>query len=397
MPPLVNGIPPDVGPGDLIRAQDYNAMLAWLRDLDGRVAALEGADESVVITGVIPAGPIRIGDTIEIIGRNFGFSLGAHRVYFNSTRATIFNTQDSGDTRLVLVVPSVPGVSEAGTQVVLTAGNQTSVDTEEVTLRPAVQQQEGSIGLLYTGATVDGADATEIPEDSTALFNFNLESDALLPTTVTLTPDVSEAAWEDSLEVFDSSGNLLTSRQIPLEPGQQTTFSVQLTVPDGTEGTTFTLSVDAQAPGLPTAGGSQVFTVGAELTPSDPAVLAFRVNQVRPAAAQSGSNLQVEGGQTVNVQLQAEFAGPDSGGQHVYTFSVAAPTAPWQRAVPSVFPPFSGPVQFTVTGPGAQLVSFDVTRPAGASASPTTLVCRLERTEDGDTLESTMQFNLQPI
>jgi hypothetical protein len=396
MPPLISGFRADVEPGDLIRAQDYNALLAWLRELEERVSTLEGADESVAITAVLPAGPVRIGDTIEIIGRNFGFSFGAHRVYFNSTRATAFSA-DSGDSRLVLTVPQVPGVSDAGTQVVLTVGNQSSVDTEEITLRPAVLQQEGAIGLLYTGVTIDGETATEIPAGSTVRFTFNLEADTLLPATVSLAPTISVAAWQNLLEVLDSDGALLTSRQITLEPGQMTTFAVSLPVPDDAADQSFTLALTAQASGVPAATISQPFTVGEPLTPTDPTVIALRVRQVRPSTAIAGNTLRLTSGQTVNVQLQGEFAGPADGGQHVYTVAVDDLAAPWQGAVPSTFPPFAAPAEFTITGPATQDLSFDVTRQAGA-ASPTTLTCRLQRTtEDGTTLETRMQFTLQPV
>lgn len=397
MPPLISEFPADVGPGDLIRAQDYNALLAWLRDLEERVSTLEGAGESVAITAIIPSGPVRIGDTIEIIGRNFGFSFGAHRVYFNSTRATVFSP-DSGDSRLVLTVPQVPGISEAGTQVVLTVGNQSSVDTEEITLRPAILQQEGAIGLLYTGVTIDGEAATEIPAGSTVHFNFNLESDALLPATVTLLPTVSVAAWQNLLEVMGSEGELLAARQITLEPGEQTTFSISLPVPEEAEDQSFTLAITAQASGVPTATISQPFTVGAPLTPTDPAVVALRARQVRPSTALTGNTLRLSAGQTVNVQLQGEFTGPADGGEHIYTFSVDDLTAPWQETVPSSFAPFAAPTEFTVTGPTTQDLSFDVTRQAGVPASPTTLTCRLQReAADGTSLETTMQFTLQPV
>ncbi len=263
MPLSASELPSDVAPGDLIRATDFNAVLAWLRDLEDRVATLEGADESVAITAIIPTGPIRIGDTIEILGRNFGFQIGAHRAYFNSTRATLFSS-DSGDTRLVVTVPNVPGVSETGTQVILTVGNQTSVDTTEITLRPAVSQQQGSLDLQFTGIEIDGRDVTSIPAGSTVIFTYNLGLDAVFAATARITPKISVPSWEKLLEVVDAKGNLLTERAIDLKPGQQTAFGIQLPVPTASAGVKFSLTVSVEAGNLPTVSDSQTFAVAAE-------------------------------------------------------------------------------------------------------------------------------------
>jgi hypothetical protein len=324
--------------------------------------------------------------------------IGAHRVYFNSTRATLFSS-DSGDSRLVLEVPDVPGVTEAGTQVLLTAGNLTSVDTEEITVRPEVLEQEGNIGVLYTGATVDDAPATEIPAGSAVRFHYNLEADTYLPATVLLTPTgtIDESSIDDLLEVLDSTGSLLPSRQIDLDPGERTTFSILVEVPAGTAGDVLTLEVAAQASGVPTDTDSREFTINEQLTPTDPAVIAFRVNQANPPAAISGNTIQVEAGQTVHIQLQGEFTGPEEGEEdHDYTFSVDELDDPWERAVPSSFLMFGGKVTFTVAGPATEFLSFEVSRPVGVSASPTTLTCRLQREEGDETLETTMQFDLNP-
>lgn len=260
MPLSVNELPNDVAPGDLIRAVDFNAVLAWLRDLEDRVAALEGADESVAITAILPAGPIRIGDTIEILGRNLGFQIGAHRVYFNSTRATVFGPESS-DTRLVVTVPNVPGVSETSPPVMLTVGNQTTVATATITLRPAVSQQQGSLSLQFTGVEISGREVSTIPAGSTVTFTYNLGSDALLATTARIAPKISVPEWEKLLEVLDAKGNLLTVRAMDLKPGQQTAFGIQLPAPAASAGTKFTLAVSVEADDLPAVTDSQTFTV----------------------------------------------------------------------------------------------------------------------------------------
>jgi hypothetical protein len=386
----------DVEPGDLITAGDYNRLLAWLQDLEARVSNLEGADESVAITGLIPAGPVRVGDTLEVLGRNFGFSAGAHRVYFNSTRATQFDPE-SGETRLVLEVPRVPGVSEAGTPVTLTVGNQTSVDTAQVTVRPEAVQQTGSIGILYTGAQREGEAITTIQPGTTVDFTYNLESDTELDTTVQITPTISIPDWQPRLEVVDGSGEVLPSRQIDLAAGASTTFAIRLPLPTGTEDTPFTLTVRVTAADLPDVDDAQSFTVGSEVTPADPALRAWRIRDVNPSAARDGDTLNVSAGQTVHVQLQLEFNAPAGGESYTYTFSGDDMSAPWSVVAPSTFIPFDNPTEFVIDAETTQNVSFQVERGTGA-AGQATVTCRLTREDPttGETVETSRQYTLRP-
>src|SRR5687767_3229371 len=109
--------------GDLITALTWNSLIDKLNDMNTRLTALENQDGSggtdVVITELIPGGLLTIGDDLEIRGRNFAYSRGAQRVYFNSTRAVTFR-EGSSDARLLIEIPDVPEVTEAGTPVALT-------------------------------------------------------------------------------------------------------------------------------------------------------------------------------------------------------------------------------------------------------------------------------------
>ena len=121
-------IPNHVEPGDIVKSVEFNGIVDVLQDLTVRVLALESGGASgggVAIFSVAPEGDLRVGQEVTIFGRNFGYSIGAQRVFFNSVRVTIFKT-GSSDEKLIIEIPDVPGVSESGTPVTLSATNFTS-------------------------------------------------------------------------------------------------------------------------------------------------------------------------------------------------------------------------------------------------------------------------------
>src|SRR5215467_2347894 len=98
-------IPDHVEPGDIVKSVDYNLIVDVLHDLLNRVQLLEGGvgGIGVAITSIVPAGDLRVGQEITIFGRNFGFAIGAQRVFFNSARATIFKTGSSDDKLIIQI------------------------------------------------------------------------------------------------------------------------------------------------------------------------------------------------------------------------------------------------------------------------------------------------------
>src|SRR4051812_16577057 len=105
-------LPPPVERGDLITADLMNALLGKLGELETRVANLEAGSQSsttVIITDLIPPGtaaaPIRVSSELRIVGQNFRFSLGAHRVFFDATRVDAFKP-GSNDSLLIFDVPN---------------------------------------------------------------------------------------------------------------------------------------------------------------------------------------------------------------------------------------------------------------------------------------------------
>lgn len=94
-----------VRPGDLIQAADINALFDSISTLENRVAALESQTSGIVITLVNPVDEQRIGQIVEIIGRNLP-DPGASTVLFGTTQATAFGTSNASIMRVE--VPNVP-------------------------------------------------------------------------------------------------------------------------------------------------------------------------------------------------------------------------------------------------------------------------------------------------
>lgn len=348
-------------------------------------------DDNVAINGVAPAGLLRIGDELQILGRNFGFSQGAHAVYFNSTRATQFRAGCS-DTRLVLIIPRIPGVVEPGVPVMLTVSNLTSAATwpEPLLIGPAPVIIEGNISLTF-----QGVDPTTPTAGAPWTLQYRLESQASATVTVDLDLQLSAEGWPEP-EWRSASGEPLEPTGIVLPAGADLVFQVRIgEIPASAEGEAFTVTLLASAEGIPgDQDGPREFVVGQAAPQPDPTITTLAFNNAQPAGAVSGGVVTVAAGSTVIVQMRAEFTGPSSahpGPQHIYNLSVAvAPATGWTAALASG-PIFGTPPSYSITGPATRFPAFAVAATAGAVA-PATVTLALARV--GTDFISTISFQL---
>src|ERR1041384_3962522 len=239
-------VPNHVEPGEIIKSADFNVVLDVLQDLKDRVSLLEtggAVGGGVVITSIAPEGDLRVGQEITIFGRNFGYSIGAQRVFFNSVRATIFKT-GSSDEKLIVEIPNVTGVSESGTPETMSVANFTSSASKTVTLKPVQLAQQGNVSLSFLNVT-----PATIAIGSKPKFKYQLEAPVMLPQQVNIDAKVSVTSLQSSLKILDASDQELSGKQLTLQPGQSTQISVQLdSIPIGT--TQFTLDVKANGSGV---------------------------------------------------------------------------------------------------------------------------------------------------
>jgi hypothetical protein len=292
-----------VQPGDLVTASFFNELIALIEQLDARVTVLEEGElpgGAVAITAVSPQ-PVRVGQDLTIVGANFGFSAGAHRVRFNGVQPSAFRP-GSRDDVLICLVPSVPGLQETGTPVTLTVSNATSTAARVVTLLPPVVAPVGNVDVTFEGATPDPLTANANNE-----FEFTLHSDASLPVSLVLTPTVrtpagAALAWPTA--ILDAGRAEIGDRQVTVAPGQSVTVFARVAIPASTNGTQFLLRVDAAGAGIEASSGDLDHTVGQTGDP-DPAIV-----KLSPSASEglSGSEISAPVGTIREIAVECDLA-----------------------------------------------------------------------------------------
>lgn len=297
-----------VSPGDLITASTFNGLVDALNGALLRIEALEAGQAPTAglsIAQLVPDGPYRIGDTLQILGSNFQFGIGASRVFLNATQ--VFNLlPTSGDSRLEFVIPSVPGVLEAGTEVELVVMNQNETVTRPIRLLPRQNPLQGTIVLEYLSV-----DPLEIRAGAQATFRYRIASRTNNRATWTINPQiqvaVNAAAWNAQLRVLNSESAELPSRQIALEPGESREFLVRIqTVPAGSDGVQFGLIANAGSGNIGGSSGARQFTVGEEAEQPDATITLTPI----PAFSQGalvGNTLTVPTGQSRVLGATAEL------------------------------------------------------------------------------------------
>lgn len=386
-------VPNRVRPGDLITSQYFNTIIDELTDLERRLASLEnsvqpGGDPTgegqVSISSFVPTADLRGGQELVIFGQNFGFSSGAQSVFFNSKRVTVFKT-GSSNTKLIIEIPDVPGVTEAGIQVTMTVANFSSTDTRQLTLKPRQVGEQGNISLSFLDVTPTTIVAGSPPGPT---FRYQLSAPILLPAPVTITPTISITGLQGSLQVLDVNGSPLPGNQITLQPGQTAQILVRAgVIPTGM--TTFRMTVNAAGPGLQGSQDGRDFPVGTPIDPPDPSVPVLAFNAAAPPESFSGNVITRTVGATATIQLRAEFTGTDTRTYNVQV-DVMSPATGW-TAVRSLSPFFSTPASYVVNSPSVQFPAFEVTAAAGAT-TPATVEFTLQRV--GSSLKKTVQYTL---
>ena len=364
---------PNVLPGDLITAFDMNRVLQALSSLDDRVTRLEGSVISgagVAITDLDPpSGTIKVGDPLTVIGRNFGISTGASRVYIDDLRIDSF--LQATDTQLVFPIPfSIVDVPPQGRSATLTVSNATSSAQRTLSLKPALTLG-GSALVVSTGIA-----PPTITAGQPATFSFLLSSRATMDAKFALKATISVVAnqdiWQNNLQILDQHQSVVT--QLPVAAGQSVPFSVRISpVPPGTDGTAFSLKVDAGADGVTGTSGQIQQTVGTTADQPDNTIkaFAFSSSQVSPANAGSAnaSEIKLASGGAAKITLAAVFSVQ---GNYALTPSQIGGASGWQvqplaSTTPSPFPVSAGDLN-NPQGQASKTLDFVVTRPNGATS-----------------------------
>ena len=254
----------DIKPGDLITSNFMTSIINAIESLDDRVIKLEEAsseDNKVAIIELDPkSGPYRVGQEMKILGRNFEYSIGAHRLYFDATNVAVFKP-DSSDSKLIFDIPEVLNIPVSGKTVLLTLKNRSSTDSRFITLMPKKEPLAGSI-IVDSYHTVEEGTITP---NQTATFKFNLKSGLNQPARFVISPfisiDTNQQEWQERLRVLDK--NKIEINEIILNNGENQDFYIRITsIPSGTDGQVFSLTVDATADSIKGSSLLESYTVG---------------------------------------------------------------------------------------------------------------------------------------
>jgi hypothetical protein len=375
-----------VRPGDLITALAWNTLVDKLNDVNTRLIELEnaggGGSTDVAITELIPDGVLTSGDDLEIRGRNFDYSRGAQRVYFNATPVSIFR-DGSSDTRLLIQIPNVPAATEAGTQVTLLVTNPTSSTSRQVTLKRAPDQQQGNVALNY-----QSVNPLRIVAGSQVTFTYSVSSQTLLPVVVTIAPTISLTSVQNSLQILNPDGTTIVQGRLSLNSGETKLFLIRIpTFPNLADNTPFTMQVAASGTGI---GGDQdgprEFRVNVASEPVDTKTTLDIESAVPPSAlVENKTKLRLARTSSAIVKLEIGFTEAGS-------YNFIAPThAQWniQPSDENPAPPFN------VSGVPSGIPLDFIISPKTTASGTVRVTFTVQRQVGGTTLKRTADLNLE--
>jgi hypothetical protein len=344
---------PRVNPGDVIQASQWNAVLDAIENIYGQIGAT--VSNNVAITGFVPPGPVNVGDPLTIQGRNFDFTVGALRLFFDSVAINSFKL-GSSDTQLLVDVPDVGNLPPQGRSVSVTAYNRYNNDQKFITVIPVPTPLTGTVSVspvAFSGTPTAGQSAT---------FPFVVTSGLSLSRILLLAPSVSVPAWQNLMQVLDANQRPIEGGQITLAPNQNTSVFLSLAIPANTvNNTSFSVKLDVidtlTGSNFGSSGG-KTYVVG-QASQDDPNIQFNQISLVDfspPGQTNvlNGTNITLKPQSTAIIRVVATFKAAA-----LYTVSVATSptTSGW---TPTLTLPSNGQFDFRSGIPPAQNIQFSV-------------------------------------
>jgi hypothetical protein len=294
-----------VKPGDLITAVYFNQVLG---SFDTRISALESSigasGGAMVITGLSPSGPLHMGDTVTVLGQNFGLPSQAIVTVAGVTVTGSSFLPGSGNDALIFEIPPVPDIPPLGQTVMLTVSNPTSAASPySFLLLPfTLTIPTGQLTVTMTGAP----SVLSMNAGNTYTFVFTITASTSLTDIYNLAASLDSASkaagWTvATVQPPPSSGSL---NQVSIPQGQNTTtqVGVSVTIPPTAGVTsaqvTLTVTSSTNPTGLLGTGATTV-TVGS--APPPPNTIPLQVTAVTAnlsGATFSGNNITLPHGTT---------------------------------------------------------------------------------------------------
>ena len=227
-----------VRPGDLIKSDLFNRMMATLESLEGRVIKLESASTGggsnpgkVVITEPNAAQTFHIGEPLNIIGKNFGLPSQNVVTIEEKTIATFEN----GSHEQLLIIKSIPNVQDIpqdGREVTLLLSNAIGNATTTFKLaQPPITKPTGTLK-----SKLNAPPAETIVENKSFTFGFEIAAITTMDDKYTIVPAV-DLGWK--AEYVDDAGTPIKPSELSILKGPQPTVAtihnvkIRVAVPSG--------------------------------------------------------------------------------------------------------------------------------------------------------------------
>ena len=241
-----------VSPGQLITANDFNALIDAWEDHERRLAALERAQvaqsRQIVIDSPTEGTTVRAGQLLDVRGANFGRLANTFRLFFDSIEVNAFDGERS-DGFVRVTVPAQLVAPSGGRTLALLVSNGTSTATRTLFLLLAAPTPGGTLSVSRNRFL--SPDPNPILPGQAVHLPYTLAVGAVLnePTPFQITVNSTPAVSAASVTLVDGQRNPLDNNQVVVAPGMTTvTFNVRLAA--APSGASFKLAVSAAAGGL---------------------------------------------------------------------------------------------------------------------------------------------------
>jgi hypothetical protein len=297
-----------VKPGDLIKAEYWNSIVDELEALDARLANLEESAPGggpPLIKSLDPSGPLTMGDTLRIIGNNLGTSTLVSVTIANDPVTNFLS--GSGDSILIIKIPPILGIPDAGKDVDLVVTNTRGSDSARFKLLP------GETTVLSATLTVTNTAVPqkEIKADGSSYdYTFTISAVSSMDEVYDLNPTVDKSGWEVTVI---KDGAEITELQIQKSQPSPSTRDVivRVTIPTGATGTG-NLRLGLASQKFPTVTGtSSVVPIAIGSTPGPVSTaITFATPSVIPGANFVNGEVLVSTTAKVTYRITATLADP---------------------------------------------------------------------------------------
>ena len=398
-------------PGDVITAEDWNLVVDAINEL-----LQAGQTTGIKVNAVIPGGtaldPLKIGSLVQVVGQNFGFSIGQSKVIFEAgqTNVTVLRASmltGSFDERLMFIMPPIPGITPAGLTMTMRVDNGIASDNRSVFVMPVVISLIGDIFVGSRADVVPNPNPNPIVSTQPASFAYRLQSGTNIPATFDLSAEILNssvpvpAGLVGSIE-FRENNSVITSKKI--EMGKSEIRDITVRIPQVPlqfgAGTTFTLKVTATS-GNVTGSDQRSFTVGATVPQADPAIQVIQLQpqifivangniESDPANGRlDGSTIKLKTGRQMVIPVNVKLTQP---GKYQVTIQAkqGTPLTGWGPALVDT----ATTVDVVTPDTSFRLWQFGVTTSTVQPPTPTgTVVFRIKR--DGANVEFNKEFGVE--